>query len=419
MNPRSRLWCTLTVGLLAGAGLSMTGAVMAEKPATTPARSSDAVAWEDARLLAEIMQRVRTNYVEPVDDRTLMQHAAHGLVEGLDEYSAFLEPDEYQDLKDSTSGVYAGIGIEVETAVDAINVVRCIPDSPAEHAGLHAGDAIVSIDGKPVLPTNLDAAIADMRGEPDTPVRLAVLRSGKSLEFNVVRSRVELASVAAESLAPGFGYVRISSFTDSTAEEFAASLRKLRSDKHAPLKGVVIDLRNNPGGVLDAAVEVADDLLDHGRIVSAEGRTEDARFVSEAQPGDLSDGAALVLLVNGGSASAAEILAGALHDNHRATLIGRQTYGKGSVQTIMPLSNGRALKLTTSHYFTPNGTSIDHRGIAPDVAIDGTETPQADLDAAGAPATLASRDVAVGIALQTLRGHLRFAGGDTASRTRS
>jgi carboxyl-terminal processing protease len=420
MSSRSRLWCTLLAGLAAGVCLSMTGTVMAEKHATpAPGNAQTAVSWEDARLLAEILQRVRENYVSPVDDRTLMQQAAHGLVEGLDDYSSFLDPDEYQELKTSTSGAYAGIGIEVEAGKDSINVVRCIPDSPAEHAGLLAGDAIVSIDGTAVVPGNFDAAIAEMRGEPDTKVRLAVRRVGKPLEFEVLRSRVELASVAAESLSPGFGYLRISSFTDTTASEFESALVRLRADKQVPLKGLVIDLRDNPGGVLDAAVAVADDLLDSGRIVSADGRTPESRFVSEAKPGDLSDGATLTVLVNGGSASAAEILAAALHDNHRATLIGRKTYGKGSVQTIMPLSGGRALKLTTSHYFTPDGISIDRRGIIPDVAIDGTEQPAAELDAAGAPPTLATRDMAVGLALQTLRGYVRVASGTSSVQPRS
>jgi carboxyl-terminal processing protease len=395
----------------------MTSAVMAEKQvAPLPASAQQAVSWQDARLLAEILQRVRENYVNPVDDGTLMRQAAHGLVDGLDEYSTFLDRDEYRELKVATSGVYAGIGIEVEAGTDGINIVRCIPGSPAEHAGLLAGDDILSIDGNAVAPTNFEAAIADMRGAPNTKVRLAIRRAGKPLEFEVLRSRVELASVAAESLSPGFGYLRISSFTDSTAREFETAIARLRTDKRVPLRGLVIDLRDNPGGVLDAAVAVADDLLDSGRIVSADGRTAESRFVSEATPGDVSDGAALVLLVNGGSASAAEILAAALHDNHRAMLLGRKTFGKGSVQTIMPLSDGRALKLTTSHYYTPNGTSIDRLGIVPDVAIDGPEQPAAVMDEAGTPATLAVRDMAVGVALQTLRGQVRVASRSTQPR---
>jgi carboxyl-terminal processing protease len=438
MSLASRVLTAACIGLALGVGLTMAGAVQAGKPAdpTSPAPPAQAappaasavetssiarsehLSWEDARLLAEVLQRVRENYVKPVDDATLMQQAAQGLVEGLDEYSSFLDRDAYQELKLSTSGAYAGIGIEVDVRADRVVIVRCVPGSPAERAGLHGGDVIHSIDDQPVAARNFDVAIDAMRGEPDTLVKVAVTRAGKPLDFHIRRSRVELESVAAELLATGFGYLRISSFTDTTAPEFEAALQKLRGANRAALKGLVIDLRNNPGGVLDAAVAVADDLLDHGRIVSADGRTAEARFVSDATPGDLSEGAAIALLVNGGSASAAEILAAALQDNARGTLIGRKTYGKGSVQTIMPLSGGRALKLTTSHYFTPRGISLDHRGLDPDVTLDGVEQAAADLDPPGAPPTLAARDLAVGVALQTLR-RTRVASGNSNSAPRS
>jgi carboxyl-terminal processing protease len=225
-------------------------------------------------------------------------------------------------------------------------------------------------------------------------------------------------SVAAQLLSPGFGYLRITSFTDVTASEFVAAFARLQANQPR-LKGLIIDLRNNPGGVLDAAVAIADDLLDKGTIVSAQGRTEEARFITSAEPGDLAQGTEIALLVNGGSASAAEILAAALHDNGRATLVGRKTYGKGSVQTIMPLSGGQALKLTTSRYFTPTGASINRRGIVPDVEINGVEQPPAELDPAGKSPTLAGRDQAVGIALQMLRSKVRLASGNVPNRPRS
>jgi carboxyl-terminal processing protease len=419
MSPVSKLLCASSLGLALGVGLTLTTTAHAEKPApAATAPVADSMPWEDARLLAEILQRVRDNYVQPIDDSTLMHQAARGLVEGLDEYSSFLDRDAYQELKLSTSGAYAGIGIEVDVRATQVVIVRCLPDSPADHAGLRANDVISSIDGQPVTAQNFDAAIDSMRGAPDTEVRLGVLRAGKPLQFAVRRSRVELESVTAQLLGNGYGYLRISSFTDTTADEFATALKALRSANKAVLKGLVIDLRNNPGGVLDAAITVADDLLESGRIVSADGRTAESRFVSEATPGDLSEGAALALLVNAGSASAAEILAAALHDNQRATLIGRKTYGKGSVQTIMPLSGGRALKLTTSHYFTPKGASLDHRGIVPDVTLDGVEPAPAAMDVLGELPTLASRDTAVGVALQSLR-RTRVATGSAPHAPRS
>jgi carboxyl-terminal processing protease len=222
------------------------------------------------------------------------------------------------------------------------------------------------------------------------------------------RSRVALTSIQSERLQPGIGYMRIGSFTDGTADEFSTQLAALRRDPQQPLTGLVIDLRNNPGGVLDAAVTIADDLLESGVIVSADGRSDEARFVDRATPGDASGGAAITVLVNGGSASASEILAAALHDNARALLVGRRTYGKGSVQTIMPLSGGRALKLTTSRYYTPAGVSLDHNGIVPDVQVAGVESEPAELDAPDQTATLARRDPEVGIALQRLRDQLRL-----------
>lgn len=378
--------------------------------APVPARAdNNGVNWEDARLLAEIMQRVRDNYVQPVDSKTLMQRAAGGMVMGLDEYSTLLDPGAYQDLKVATSGTYAGIGIEIEARGEHIAIVRVIPGSPAAKAGLHDGDLLQDIDGVAISSRNLDAATEAMRGDAGKPVTLALSRDGAARSVTIERSRVELPSVEFESLQAGMGYLRISTFTDETAGEFANALRTLREDPANPLRGLVLDLRNNPGGVLDAAVAVADDLLENGVIVSADGRTEEARFIDRATPGDASGGAAIVVMVNGGSASAAEILAAALHDNARALLVGRKTYGKGSVQTIMPLPGGRALKLTTSRYYTPSGVSLDHNGIVPDVVLNGSEPPQAQLDGPDASPTLARRDPEVGVAMQRLRDQLRVA----------
>src|SRR5580692_10502056 len=417
MSNRARLVLATLFGLAAGVSLSLAGRVLAARDSTTSASkavASAALPWGDARLLAEVIQRVRDNYVDAVDDHVLLQNAIRGMVEGLDDHSTFLSPDEFEDMKVSTSGTYAGIGVEVVAAKGGVSVVGRMAGSPAERAGILNGDVIVRIDGVAVDPAELDAAIARMRGPEGSVLRLAVRRVGSAslLEFQVERAHVQLHSVAAELLTPDIGYLRITSFTDTTANELEQAVARLEHSRARRLDGFVIDLRNDPGGVLDAAVQVADDFLDHGTIVSAEGRTADAQFRIEAKPGDITNGARLVVLVNGGSASASEILAAALHDNHRATLIGRRTYGKGSVQTIMPLNDGQALKITTSRYFTPAGVSINGVGINPDMPLEGPEQPPADMDSldyllapAGSAPTLAARDPQVSLALQALSSH--------------
>jgi carboxyl-terminal processing protease len=405
MSIRARLTLATLLGLLLGVSLSVAHGVLAEREPP----GSAALPWGDARLLAEVIQRVRDNYVDAVEDHKLMQNAIRGMVEALDDHSTFLSPDEFEDMKVSTSGAYAGIGVEVAPGKEGVSVVRRMPNSPAERAGIETGDIIVRIDDIAVDPADIETAIARMRGPEGSPIRLAVRRAGSAtlLDFKVARAQVQLQSVAAEMLTPEYGYLRITSFTDTTAGELERAVERLERRGTAKPKGFVIDLRNNPGGVLDAAVQVADDFLDRGTIVSAEGRTREARFRMEAKPGDISNGATLVLLVNSGSASASEILAAALHDNHRATLIGRRTYGKGSVQTIMPLSDGQALKITTSRYFTPSGMSINGIGIVPDTVLDGPEQPPAEMDLAedAAVSTLSRRDPQVLLALQSLSGH--------------
>jgi carboxyl-terminal processing protease len=256
---------------------------------------------------------------------------------------------------------------------------------------------------------DLAGAINRMRGPAGSTVRLSVRRSGHSelLNFSLRRAKVEVRSVAQQDLEPGYGYVRITGFSETTADDVAHALARLKRDNSQGLRGLVIDLRNNPGGVLEASVAVADAFLDHGLIVSADGRTADSRFRMDATPGDLINGAPIVVLVNGGSASAAEILAGALKDHGRAELVGHKTYGKGSVQTVMPLSHGGALKLTTSRYFTPSGASIHEKGILPDVIVDGPEEPPADLDPASS-IPLSARDPEVRLALEELKAHARL-----------
>jgi carboxyl-terminal processing protease len=403
MSPQSRLLLAASGGLILGLAVSVATRVVAQGP-PTGSNSDATIQWQDAQLLAEVLQRVHENYVTPVDDHALMHSAVRGLVESLDEHSTFLERKDFEAMEITTSGQYPGIGIALQSVPSGVIISECTPGSPAEQAGIRAGDLITEVEGQTIGPGAIETAIAHLRGQVGTVAHLTVQRVGSSaaLKFSIARVTLEIPSVSAQLLAPGIGYLRISSFTGTTASELESELAKLPRPANGKLAGLVIDLRNNPGGVVDAAARIADDFLESGLIVSAEGRTPDARFRIEAHPGDLSDGAPISVIVNGGSASAAEILAAALHDNHRARLIGRRTYGKGSVQTIMPLADGEGLKLTTSLYYTPSGASINGVGIAPDVVLSGVEEPPALMDASGVAPTLARRDAAVARAIAEL-----------------
>src|SRR5271168_80334 len=378
MITKSRKIALLCLGA-AGIALGLSGAVLADKPA---ANGAD-LPWADARTLAEVLERVKHDYVNPVDDHQLLQAAIRGMVSSLDPYSAYLDGDEYDEVKISSSGQYSGVGIEVSMEDEEVVVVSPLEGSPAAQAGIRSGDIIATIDGVPVNTGSLADTIGRMRGKEGTSVKIGILREGspEPLQFTLKRSRVELRSVKAELLEPGMGYVRISQFSETTGDDLDAALKDLRKRNGAALKGLVLDLRNNPGGVLEAAVSVSDTFLESGIIVTAKGRTPESKFEMDATPGDALNGAPIVVLVNGGSASAAEIVAGALKDNHRAKLMGRTTFGKGSVQTVIPLSGDRAIKLTTSLYYTPSGISINHRGIAPDIELPRDPKPPAEAPA--------------------------------------
>jgi len=346
----------------------------------------------ESRRIAEIIAQVQREYVDDVLPDRLLEQAMRGMVGGLDPYSAYLDRREYEELRRGAAGSYPGIGIEVSAEGDGIKVVRSLADSPAARAGIRGGDVILQIDNEPVG-SNVNAALEQMRGPPGSLVRLTLRRaeSAELVSVALERAKVEVHSVSGEMLESGFAYVRIASFSETTRKDFDKVLRELSSS--GPLRGVVLDVRHNPGGVLEAAVEVADALLDSGNIVSATGRTAEANFRMNASQGQLLEGVPLVLLINGASASAAEILAGALKDNGRARLVGRRTYGKGVVQSVLPLADGRALKLTTSRYVTPAGISINETGIEPDVLIPGADVmPGAARD-----------DTEVKLALRTLR----------------
>lgn len=368
MSLKIRGILVLVIGTVMGLGLSLGGAVTGSREVQEPA-------WVQARLLAEVMQRVKRDYVEPLDNDELLESAIRGMIADLDSHSQYLDAREYEDIRASTSGSYNGIGLEVSTRDDKILVVAPIDDSPAAHAGLQAGDTIVAIDGVSVAEDGLRETIRRLRGRAGTRVSVTVVRQpGDEVRvFDLRRNNIRVASVRHELLEPSIGYVRIGQFTDSTASELTSAIDALVDDAQTgggTLDGVIVDLRNNPGGILDAAVDVSDLFLDAGVIVSAAGRTAESRFVREAHRGDLLDGTPIAVLVNKGSASAAEIVAGALQDHHRALLIGTSTFGKGMVQTVMPLSEGRAIKLTTSRYYTPSGDSIHETGIAPDVYVE-------------------------------------------------
>jgi len=322
-------------------------------------------------LLDEVAERVRSEYVDNVVPTKLEEAAIVGMVSSLDPHSALLDADAYDEMRINTAGSYTGLGIEIAADQDRIVVVTPIEGSPAATAGVRSGDVILSIDGQAVNADALDRTLVRMRGRPGSRVRLAISRVGESqpLQFDLERSEVHMRTVTAEPLPGGYGYVRITQFSDSTPADLALALASLRPADRPGLRGLVLDLRGNPGGVLESATDVADEFIDAGMIVRAEGRAPDARFEIDATPGDALDGAPVVVLVDAGSASGSEIVAAALRDHGRATLIGERTYGKGSVQTVIPLRDGQALKLTTSRYFTPSGVSINKRGLEPDVLL--------------------------------------------------
>lgn len=374
MSLKTRIILVIVVGVVMGAGLSLGGGLLEAQRQSLP----DELTWEQAYLFAEVMERVKRDYIEPVDDRVLIESAIRGMVADLDRHSQYLDADEFEDIRISTTGSYSGVGIEVSTVDDTIIVIAPIDDTPAQRAGIRSGDKIVAIDGEAVEVATLRQTIGKMRGRSGTGVVVTIIRDPdeEPLVFSLQREQIQIASVRHEVLEPEIGYLRISQFTETTAAEASKAIDSLMDSINASsghmLSGLILDLRDNPGGILDAAVAVSDLFLDAGIIVTADGRTPEARFSRKASRGDLLDGAAMVILVNQGSASASEIVAGALQDHHRALIVGTSTFGKGLVQTVMPLSRGRAIKLTTSRYYTPSGDSIHNIGIAPDIEIEGS-----------------------------------------------
>ena len=326
---------------------------------------------DQIRTFAEVFAKIKKDYVEDVEDGILLEHAIKGMLEGLDPHSSYLDEDAYLDLQEGTSGEFGGLGIEVGMEDGFIKIISPIDDTPAQKAGLQSGDLVIRLDETPVKGMSLNDAVTLMRGEPGTDITLTIIREGeeKPLKITITRDVIKVKSVRTQTLEPGFGYLRISHFQSRTAEDARVGVQQLKQDNNGNLNGLILDLRNNPGGILSAAVGISDLFLDKGLIVYTEGRIDDSRLKFNAKPADILDNAPIVVLVNAGSASASEIVAGALQDHKRGVIMGQKTFGKGSVQTVLPISNAAALKLTTARYFTPSGRSIQVSGIEPDVVI--------------------------------------------------
>ena len=345
----------------------------------------------ELRTFTQVFEQIRLGYVEEVTDTELLENAIAGLLTGLDPHSTYLKADDYGDLQEKATGEYGGLGIEVAGDGGLIRVISPIDDTPAAKAGIEAGDLIIEMDDSPIRGLGLQKAIDKLRGKKGTSIKLTVYRESEDapLTFNIIRDIIQISAVRSRLLEPNYGYVRVAQFQVSSGEDFITEVENLQTSNAGSLNGLILDLRNNPGGLVPASITMADALIDSGTLVYTEGRLPSSNQRFEAEAGDILNGISVVVLINGGSASASEIVAGALQDNRRAVIVGTQSFGKGSVQTVMPLGDGRAVKLTTARYFTPSGRSIQAEGIVPDITIERAEirpykTPErvkeADLD---------------------------------------
>lgn len=330
-----------------------------------------ALPLDEIRTFTEIFSKIKSDYVENIEDSTLLKNAIRGMLQGLDPHSAYLDKDAYKELQEGTSGEFGGLGIEVGYEDGFVKVISPIDDTPAKRAGIKAGDLIIRLDGKSVKGISLMEAVKMMRGKPGSEIELTILRGGEEKPFNVtiVRDIITVKNIKAETIESAFGYIRISNFQIHTVDDLSKALVKLENENNNMLKGLVLDLRNNPGGLLNAAVGVSDLFLDKGLIVYTEGRVKGSKLKFDAKPSEMFKDIPIIVLVNGGSASASEIVAGALQDHRRAIIMGERTFGKGSVQTILPMNDETALKLTTARYYTPSGRSIQASGIEPDMIV--------------------------------------------------
>lgn len=330
----------------------------------------------ESQIFSQVLDKVRASYVDVPSDNQLQENSIKDLLDNLDPHSTYLDKDEYERLQNSTSGNAGGLGIDISINKQAIQVVTTLDDSPARLAGIQSGDQIIDINYQTIQGMDLKKVTSELRGKQGSEIIIGIARAGQSerIEFTLVRELAPKSSVRSQMLEQGIGYIRIAVFQEETSEEFKSAINQLQSE--GPLQGLVLDLRNNPGGLMPISVEVVDAVIDQGLLLYTEGRLPDANKQYYATYGDLTNGAPIAVLINGGSASASEIVAGALQDQERATIIGTQSFGKGSVQSVMPLGDGRAIKLTTAHYLTPNGRFIHGQGIEPDIVVEATK-PQA------------------------------------------
>lgn len=364
MHTRYRVLAGTMAGVLIGVTTSISLNVFAFRQTVENPPPLD-----ELQQFSEVYSRIKENYVEEVKDKDLMTNAIRGMLSNLDPHSAYLDEEEFKELQVGTSGEFGGLGIEVGMEDGFVKVISPIDDTPAQKAGLQSGDLIIRLDDTPVKGMTLNDAVKLMRGKPGSNIDLMIVREGKDKPFKVSLKRaiIQVKSVKQRLLEPGYAYVRITSFQAKTTDLLLEGIETLKKENKDKLRGLILDLRNNPGGVLNAAVGVSDAFLESGKIVYTEGRVEDAKMEYSAQKGDIIDNAPIVVLVNQGSASASEIVAGALKDHKRALIVGQKTFGKGSVQTVLQLDEKTAVKLTTARYFTPSGLSIQAEGITPDI----------------------------------------------------
>ncbi len=387
------LWALLVLAVLAA------GSTMVSLARSEGASAANSEIYKQLDLFGEVLERVRSDYVEKPEDSKLIESAINGMLAGLDPHSAYLNPKHFRDMQVQTRGEFGGLGIEVTMENGVVKVVSPIEDTPAAKAGLMSGDLITHLNKEPIQGLTLQEAVEKMRGPVNSPITLTIVRKGVDEPFDVkvVRDVIHINPVKYNAEGDDVGYIRVTTFNEQTTENLEKAVADLKKQLGPNLKGYILDLRNNPGGLLDQAISVSDDFLDQGAIVLTRGRNLEETQRSNARPGDIIDGKKMVVLINGGSASASEIVAGALQDHHRATLVGTRSFGKGSVQTIIPLGSNGALRLTTARYYTPSGRSIQAQGIEPEAVV------QEDL-----PEDLKKKIEAVGTRGEAdLRGHLK------------